>query len=64
MKTNQKASKAPVSMKTSAYDSLRRTIMASLLFEDSFYEDGESAADRVARYMNEVSPEQARAALK
>lgn len=64
MKTNQKASRAPVSMKTSAYDNLRRTIMASLLFEDSFYEDGESAATRVARYMNEVSPEQARAALK
>lgn len=64
MKTNQKASRAPVSMKTTSYDILRRTCMAALLFEGTFYEDGESIADRITRYMKDLSPEQARSLLK
>lgn len=38
---------------------LRRSVLACLLFEDSFYESGESIAERIARLTQEVSPEQA-----
>lgn len=48
----------------SAYEKLQRSVMTCLLWEDTFYEDGESIADRVKRYMAEVTPEQARSVLK
>lgn len=35
---------------------LRRTVMANMLFEDSFYEDGVSAADRPADRIKELVP--------
>jgi 60 kDa SS-A/Ro ribonucleoprotein len=31
------------------FNQLRRSVLACLLFEDTFYEDGESVADRIAR---------------
>lgn len=36
---------------------LRRTVMACMLWENSFYEDGESVADRIAEGIKNVSPE-------
>ena len=38
--------------------------MACLLWEDNFYEDGESAADRIAMYMKNVTPAQATKVLE
>lgn len=35
---------------------LRRTVMACLLWEDSFYEDGKSVADRIAALVPKVDP--------
>jgi len=40
---------------------LRRSVLACLLFEDSFYESGESIAERIARLTLEVAPEEAAA---
>lgn len=60
---NKPVKRVVIKRKLSAYDKLRRTIMASLLWEDNFYENGESAADRVAQYMTEVTPAQAEKAL-
>lgn len=40
---------------------LRRTLMACLLFEDGFYEDGQSVADRIAEGVRGVSLETAAA---
>ena len=48
----------------SDYESLKRSVMACLLWEDNFYEDGESVADRIARYMGNVTPEQAISVLE
>jgi 60 kDa SS-A/Ro ribonucleoprotein len=39
-------------------DELRRSVMAHMLWEDSFYESGEDAAQRVARLVSEVLPAQ------
>ena len=36
---------------------LRRTVMACLLWEDSFYEDGQSVADRIKLLVPQVDPE-------
>lgn len=36
---------------------LRRTLMACMLWEKSFYEDGESVAQRIARLIPDVAPE-------
>ena len=47
-----------------AYEKLQRSVMGCLLWEDTFYEDGESIADRVKGYMTQVTPEQARSVLK
>lgn len=41
--------------RNSALESLERSVMACLLWEDTFYEEGESIADRIARYTAEVS---------
>lgn len=38
----------------SAVESLRRSVMACMLFEDSFYEDGLSIADRIAAAAEQV----------
>jgi len=36
---------------------LRRSVMACLLWEDQFYEDGESIADRIAKTIPKVEPQ-------
>ena len=41
-----------------AYETLRRSVLACLLWEDSFYESGESNADRIQKYAALVSTEQ------
>lgn len=38
------------------YQELRRAVLACLLWEDQFYEDGKSIADRIAALANEVDP--------
>lgn len=35
---------------------LRRSVLSCLLWEDNFYEDGESIADRIAEHARKVSP--------
>ena len=47
-----------------AYEKLQRSAINCLLWEDTFYEDGESIADRIKKYMKQVTPEQARSLLK
>ena len=47
-----------------AYEKLQRSAINCLLWEDTFYEDGESIADRIKKYMKQVTPEQARSVLK
>ena len=41
----------------SAEQRLRRSVLACLLWEDEFYEDGEAIADRIAALAAEVAPE-------
>lgn len=40
-----------------AEQQLRRSLMACMLWEDSFYEDGQSIADRIASLVKHVAPE-------
>lgn len=40
--------------RTTALESLRRSVMACMLFEDSFYEDGLNIADRIAAAADQV----------
>jgi hypothetical protein len=44
-------------------DQLRRSVMACLLWEDQFYEDGVSIAERISNLLDQVSQEEARKAL-
>lgn len=46
-----------VATKANAELSLRRSVMSCLLWEDSFYEDGESIADRIVDLVGKVKPE-------
>lgn len=68
MKTNvKKASPNAYGNQTrelTAYEKLQRSAINCLLWEDTFYEDGESIADRIKTYMKQVTPEQARSVLK
>ena len=59
MRTNIAIAKPPIfthegakADRVDAYHQLRRTVMACMLFEDTFYEDGISVADRM---MHEVA---------
>ena len=60
---NKPVRKTVVTKELSAYDKLRRSVMACLLWEDQFYEDGESISDRISEYMKEVTPAQAEKVL-
>jgi hypothetical protein len=42
---------------TNAEEMLRRSVLACLLWENQFYEDGESIADRIASTVHQVEPE-------
>lgn len=44
--------------RTTAYNQLRRTVLACLLWEDSFYESGESVADRITTLSTQVTGEE------
>lgn len=61
MRTNLKHQNAPkthegaVSVNVSAAKELRRTVMANMLFEDTFYESGVDAATRMADLIERVS---------
>lgn len=48
--------------KIDALAELRRSLMACMLFEDTFYEGGEDIAERLAKLARAVRPEQAAAA--
>lgn len=68
MKTNTRlAHPAPrthegaIAVRIGAEKELRRTLMACLLWEDTFYESGESVADRLKTLTLAVQPEQAAA---
>lgn len=45
---------------TTPEQQLRRSVMACMLWEDSFYEDGQSIAERIIEAVGAVTPEQAR----
>lgn len=45
---------------TTPEQQLRRSVMACMLWEDSFYEDGQSIAERITQAVGDVTPEQAR----
>lgn len=47
-----------VASKTDALEQLRRAVMTCLLWEDSFYEDGASVADRIATLIPKVEAEE------
>lgn len=61
MRTNLKHQNAPVthegalSVNVSAAKELRRTVMANMLFEDTFYESGVDAAARMSELVKRVS---------
>lgn len=65
MRTNTK-SKTPkihtaegaVAVPTSTYNQLRRSVMACLLWEDAFYEEGEGIHERIAKLATQVTPSQ------
>lgn len=53
---------APAAVGLTALENLRRSVLACMLWEDTFYEGGESSADRIQKYADEV-PAQALASL-
>lgn len=64
MRTNTKTIPTPVfthegavAYKTNAEQQLRRTVMACLLWEDSFYESGQAVAERISDLVKQVAPE-------
>ncbi len=64
MKTNKKViseklytHEGGAAVKTNDYLSLRRSVMANFLFENSFYEDGVSIAERIKDLVTKVHPE-------
>jgi TROVE domain-containing protein len=64
MKTNVRKKVAPVFTAEGAVASkigpelqLRRSVLSCMLFEDSFYEDGESIANRIQHLVSKVKPE-------
>jgi len=46
-----------VAFNTTAEQNLRRSVMACLLWEDTFYESGEQIADRISGLVKQVRPE-------
>lgn len=62
MKTNKKSvssektHEGASAKRINAEQQLRRSLMACMLWENSFYEDGESIADRIASLVEDVAP--------
>ncbi|MEN6550151.1 MAG: TROVE domain-containing protein [Armatimonadia bacterium] len=64
MRTNAKKKSEPIfthegarAVRIGAEKELRRSVMACMLWEDSFYEDGHAIADRIRELCREVAPE-------
>ena len=64
MRTNRAVPRAPITTRQggpavhiNAEQALRRSVLACLLWEDTFYEDGKAIADRIAELVPQVSPE-------
>lgn len=56
---------APATLHVTPYQELRRTVLAAFLFEDQFYESGESIANRIRALSDKVSvPELAALAIE
>jgi len=58
MKVNTKAQLSQKAAAGNDVQQLRRAVMANLLWEDQFYENGKSIADRIVELSAKVSPEQ------
>lgn len=56
-----KTHEGAAAVRVSALETLRRSVLACLLWEDAFYEDGEQIGERIARLVAEVKPEEAAA---
>lgn len=62
MKTNtpvrysERTHEGAIASRTNAEQQLRRSVLATMLWEDTFYEDGVSVADRIASLVAEVEP--------
>lgn len=59
VKTVQRTHEGAPGARLSASQQLRRSVMACLLWEDTFYEDGESIADRIKQLVSKVSFDEA-----
>lgn len=64
MKTNKKVVTPPIytaegalAVKITPEQQLRRSVLACLLWEDTFYEDGQSVVDRIVEFAGKVKPE-------
>jgi len=55
-KTNLKTHEGAPAKHITAEQQLRRSLMACMLWEDTFYEDGQSIADRITRLVPQVDP--------
>jgi hypothetical protein len=59
LRTHEEGMASPIK----SVEQLRRSVMACLLWEDQFYEDGVSIAERIASLMDQVSQDEAREIL-
>ena len=63
-KLNQKAvnsrrtHEGAVAHPITSYQELKRSVLACMLWEDTFYEDGQSVADRISSLVKKVKPEE------
>ena len=60
---NEKTHEGGIASRVSAKEQLKRSVMACMLWEDSFYEDGVSIADRIKSLIDKVSEDDAREIL-
>ena len=55
--SSERTHEGAVAPSITAYAALRRSVLACLLWEDEFYEDGESIAERIISLARQVEPE-------
>lgn len=53
---NERTHEGAIASRTNAEQQLRRSVLAAMLWEDQFYEDGVSIADRITALVAEVDP--------
>src|SRR5437868_4040898 len=56
-KTNPQTHEGGKAANINAEQQLRRSVLSCLLWENEFYEDGQSIADRIVEYAGKVSPQ-------